>query len=56
VSLIYPGKRLIPLKLRALLDFATPRLQERLAVVQAQLGTTFTPQAPASPTRIPTAP
>jgi DNA-binding transcriptional LysR family regulator len=30
VSLVYPSKRLIPLKLRALLDFAVPRLEQRL--------------------------
>jgi len=34
VSLVHPGKRLIPLKLRALLDFAAPRLQQRLAEVE----------------------
>lgn len=33
VHLVHPGKRLIPLKLRALLDFAVPRLQARLAEV-----------------------
>jgi DNA-binding transcriptional LysR family regulator len=38
VSLVYPSKRLIPLKLRALLDFATPRLEQRLAEVDAVLG------------------
>lgn len=31
VSLIYPGQPQVPLKLRAFLDFATPRLRERLA-------------------------
>ena len=30
VSLIYPGQRQLPLKVRAFLDFATPRLRERL--------------------------
>jgi DNA-binding transcriptional LysR family regulator len=30
VSLVYPGQRHVPLKLRAFLDFATPRLRERL--------------------------
>jgi DNA-binding transcriptional LysR family regulator len=30
ISLIYPGQRLVPLKLRAFLDFAVPRLRERL--------------------------
>lgn len=33
VNLIYPSKRLIPLKLRALLDFAVPRLEQRLDLV-----------------------
>jgi len=31
VSLVYPGQRRLPLKLRAFLDYATPRLRERLA-------------------------
>lgn len=31
VSLIFAGQRLVPLKLRAFLDFATPRLRARLA-------------------------
>jgi DNA-binding transcriptional LysR family regulator len=30
VSLVYPTKRLIPLKLRAFLEFAAPRLEQRL--------------------------
>jgi DNA-binding transcriptional LysR family regulator len=30
VSIIYPGQRQIPLKLRAFLDFAVPRLRKRL--------------------------
>jgi len=30
VSLIYPSQRQVPLKLRAFLDFATPRLRKRL--------------------------
>lgn len=38
VSLVYPSKRLIPLKLRALLDFAAPRLEQRLAEVDAVMG------------------
>lgn len=33
VNLVYPDKRLIPLKLRALLDFAVPRLEQRLVGV-----------------------
>jgi len=31
VHLVYPGERMIPLKLRAFLDFAAPRLRLRLA-------------------------
>ena len=31
VNLVYPGQRLLPLKLRAFLDFAAPRLQARLS-------------------------
>ena len=38
VSLVYPSKRLIPLKLQALLDFATPRLTQRLAEVETVMG------------------
>ncbi|MCZ8218773.1 MAG: LysR family transcriptional regulator [Acidovorax sp.] len=38
VSLVYPSKRLIPLKLQAFLDFATPRLSQRLAEVEAVMG------------------
>ena len=30
ISLIYPSQRQVPLKLRAFLDFSTPRLRERL--------------------------
>jgi hypothetical protein len=30
VSLVHTGERLLPLKLRAFLDFAVPRLRERL--------------------------
>ena len=33
VSLVYPSKRLTPLKLRAFLDFVAPRLTRRLEVV-----------------------
>lgn len=33
VSLVYPSRRLIPLKLRAFLDFAAPRLKQRLEEV-----------------------
>jgi DNA-binding transcriptional LysR family regulator len=38
VNLVYPSKRLIPLKLRGLLDFAAPRLAQRLAMVQTVMG------------------
>jgi DNA-binding transcriptional LysR family regulator len=31
LNLVYPSQRQLPLKLRAFLDFATPRLRERLA-------------------------
>lgn len=31
VSVIYPSQRQVPLKMRAFLDFATPRLRQRLA-------------------------
>jgi DNA-binding transcriptional LysR family regulator len=30
LSLVYPSQRQVPLKLRAFLDFATPRLRETL--------------------------
>ena len=33
VSLVYPGQGLLPLKLRAFLDFAAPRLRQRIAEV-----------------------
>lgn len=38
VNLVYPSKRLIPLKLQAFLDFATPRLTQRLAEVETVMG------------------
>jgi DNA-binding transcriptional LysR family regulator len=31
VSMVFPGGRLLPIKLRAFLDFARPRLRSRLA-------------------------
>jgi DNA-binding transcriptional LysR family regulator len=34
LSLVYPGQRLMPLKLRAFIDFATPRLRERFGYQQ----------------------
>jgi DNA-binding transcriptional LysR family regulator len=37
VSFLYPGRGALPLKLRALLDFAAPRLRARLAGVEASL-------------------
>jgi DNA-binding transcriptional LysR family regulator len=33
VSLVYPAGRLVPLKLRAFLDFAAPRLKSRLQAI-----------------------
>ena len=38
VNLVYPSKRLIPLKLRAWLDFAVPRLEQRLILVESLMG------------------
>lgn len=38
VNLVYPSKRLIPLKLQALVDFATPRLRQRLAEIETVMG------------------
>ncbi len=35
VSLVYPGQGLLPLKLRAFLDFAAPRLRARLEALPA---------------------
>jgi len=35
VSLVYAGNRLVPLKLRAFIDFASPRLSERLRSISA---------------------
>jgi len=35
VSLVYPGQRFVPLKLRAFLDFVSPRLVQRLQDVEA---------------------
>ncbi len=37
VNLVYPGQGALPLKLRAFLDFATPRLKARLSDVSARL-------------------
>jgi DNA-binding transcriptional LysR family regulator len=35
ISLVYPSGRLVPLKLRAFLDFAVPRLKARLQEIAA---------------------
>jgi DNA-binding transcriptional LysR family regulator len=37
VSLVYPGSRLIPLKLRSFIDFAAPRLKQRLQPIGSSL-------------------
>jgi len=37
VSFLYPGRGRLPLKLRALLDFAAPRLRDRLQQADAAL-------------------
>jgi hypothetical protein len=37
VSFLYPGRGRVPLKLRALLDFAAPRLRDRLQQAEAAL-------------------
>ena len=36
VSLVFASQRLLPLKLRAFLDFAAPRLRERLSELTAR--------------------
>ncbi len=36
VSIVYPQGKLVPQKMRAFVDFATPRLRERLALVATQ--------------------
>ena len=38
VSLVYPSSRLVPLKLRAFLDFVTPRLAERVQQIGTSVG------------------
>jgi DNA-binding transcriptional LysR family regulator len=38
VSLVYPAGRLVPLKLRAFLDFASPRLKSRLQAISKGAG------------------
>jgi DNA-binding transcriptional LysR family regulator len=49
VSLVWPGQRLVPLKLRAFLDFVAPRLEQRLKDVEAVFDDTprSGPQRPA---------
>jgi len=37
VSVVYPSKRLTPLKLRAFIDFVAPRLTQRLEAVAETL-------------------
>ena len=37
VSIVYPGGRFVPGKVRALIDFALPRLRQRLAQVRRQI-------------------
>ncbi len=44
VSLLYSGQGLLPLKLRALLDFAMPRLRARVSAVEATLGAAARPK------------
>jgi DNA-binding transcriptional LysR family regulator len=36
VSIVYPQGRLVPQKMRAFVDFAMPRLRERLSLVATQ--------------------
>ena len=43
VNLVYARNRLLPLKLRAFLDFAAPRLRERLSAVSATIDRVGTP-------------
>jgi DNA-binding transcriptional LysR family regulator len=38
VSLVYPGQRRVPLKLRAFIDFAAPRLTDRLRTIAGIIG------------------
>lgn len=49
VNLVYPSKRLIPLKLRAFLDFAALGLEERLRMVAATFAAGSTVGATAHP-------
>ncbi len=46
VSFLYSGQGLLPLKLRALLDFAAPRLRARLSDVEATLAAAARPSPP----------
>jgi DNA-binding transcriptional LysR family regulator len=43
VSLVYSGQRLLPLKLRAFIDFAAPRLSERLRSISAVVSAAAAP-------------
>jgi DNA-binding transcriptional LysR family regulator len=43
VSLVYPAGRLVPLKLRAFLDFAAPRLKSRLHELSSRRGLGLNP-------------
>jgi DNA-binding transcriptional LysR family regulator len=47
VSLVYASNRLVPLKLRAFIDFAAPRLTERVRNIATAVGTTPRETAPA---------
>jgi DNA-binding transcriptional LysR family regulator len=51
VSFLYSGQGRLPLKLRALLDFAAPRLRARLQQAQAALESVYAPVTTARRTR-----
>src|SRR5262249_3299034 len=46
VSVIYPGQRPVPLKLRAFLDLAVPRLRKRLGYPSTSHASVFPPPSP----------
>ena len=52
VSFLYPGRGRLPLKLRALLDFAAPRLRERLQQADAALTERSEPPSARRPVRV----
>ena len=52
VSFLYPGRGRLPLKLRALLDFAAPRLRERLQQADAALTERSEPSSVRRPVRV----